>query len=64
MEAESLISIFTSVGFPVAMCVALIWYMVKQNDKHDKQVQDLNKTIQNNTTVLTELSTLIRTLVK
>lgn len=46
------------------MCVALIWFMVKQNDKHDKQVQDLNKTIQNNTTVLTELSTLIRTLVK
>lgn len=64
MEVDSLISLFSTVGFPVAMCVALIWYMVKLNDKHDKQVQDLNKTIQNNTTVLTELSTLIRTLVK
>lgn len=46
------------------MCAAMFYYMIKENEKHQKEVKELSDTIANNTTVLMELQTLIKTLVK
>lgn len=64
MEIDTLTQFVSTVGFPIAMCVALFYYMVKQNDKHDKEISELTNTINQNTNVLTELTTLIKTLTK
>lgn len=64
MDANGIISLISNVGFPVAVCIALFFYMEKQNERHQDETDKLNGTVQSNTTVLTELCTLIKTLVK
>lgn len=64
MEIDTLTQFVSAVGFPIAMCAALFYYMIKQNDKHDKEIGELTNTISQNTNVLTELTTLIKTLTK
>ena len=64
MDVNDITSLISNVGFPVAVCVALFFYMEKQNDRHQKETDKLNETVQSNTKVLTELCTLIKTLVK
>lgn len=64
MEVNEIVSIVSNVGFPVAVCIALFFYMEKQNERHQHETDKLNGTVQSNTKVLTELCTLIKTLVK
>ena len=64
MDVNGIISLISNVGFPVAVCVALFYYMEKQNERHQNETDKLNETVQSNTKVLTELCTLIKTLVK
>ena len=64
MDANGIISLISNVGFPVAVCIALFYYMEKQNERHQNETDKLNETVQSNTKVLTELCTLIKTLIK
>lgn len=64
MDANGIISLISNVGFPVAVCIALFYYMEKQNEHHQSETDKLNETVQSNTKVLTELCTLIKTLIK
>ena len=64
MDANGIISLISNVGFPVAVCIALFFYMEKQNERHENETDKLNETVQSNTKVLTELCTLIKTLIK
>lgn len=64
MDVNAIVSLISNVGFPVAVCVALFFYMKKQNERHQNETDKLNETVQSNTKVLTELCTLIKTLVK
>ena len=64
MDANGIISLISNVGFPIAVCVALFYYMEKQNERHQNETDRLNETVQSNTKVLTELCTLIKTLIK
>lgn len=64
MEVNEIVSIVSNVGFPVAVCIALFFYMEKQNERHQHETDKLNETVQSNTKVLTELCTLIKTIVK
>ena len=64
MDVNAIVSLISNVGFPVAVCIALFFYMEKQNERHENETDKLNKTVQSNTNVLTELCTLIKTIVK
>jgi hypothetical protein len=64
MEVNEIISLISNVGFPVVVCIALFFYMERQNERHQQETDKLNETVQSNTKVLTELCTLIKTLVK
>ena len=64
MDANGIVSLISNVGFPVAVCIALFFYMEKQNERHQNETDKLNETVQSNTKVLTELCTLIKTLIK
>ena len=56
------INLISNLGFPIAMCGALFWYMVKQREVHKEETDHLKDTIAENTKVLAELTTLIDTL--
>ena len=60
----NIVDIIGSIGFPIVMCMILFHYIEKQGEKHDKEIHDLTETINNNTKILTELTTLIKTLNK
>lgn len=64
MDINAIVSLVSNVGFPVAVCIALFFYMEKQNERHQQETDKLNETVQSNTKVLTELCTLIKTIVK
>ena len=64
MDVNGIVSLISNVGFPVAVCMALFFYMEKQNERHQDETDKLTETVQCNTKVLTELCTLIKTLVK
>ena len=64
MDIDSIVQLISDVGFPVAVCIALFFYMEKQNERHQQEIDKLNETVQSNTKVLTELCTLIKTLIK
>lgn len=64
MDSKTVIELVSSLGFPIAMCCALFWYMIRQRDAHDKETKSLSDCIDKNTRVLTEITTLIKTLVK
>lgn len=62
MDANTIIQIISSLGFPIVMCGALFWYMVKQREAHKEETDHLKDTINENTKVLAELTTLIKIL--
>ena len=64
MELNEIVALISNVGFPAVVCIALFFYMEKQNERHQNETDKLNETVQSNTKVLTELCTLIKTLVK
>lgn len=64
MDISDATNIISNVGFPVAMCLLLFFYMERQNDRHKQETDKLNETLQGNTKILTELTTLIKTFVK
>lgn len=64
MDIDSVIQLVSNVGFPVVVCIALFFYMEKQDERHQQETDKLNETVQSNTKVLTELCTLIKTLIK
>lgn len=64
MEVNEIVNIISNVGFPIAVCLVMFYYMNKQSEKHKEEIDKLSETLQGNTKVLTELCTLIKTLVK
>lgn len=69
MDAEGIVSLIGSLGFPIVMCLILIKYMTeiqqdnketieKLNEAHKQETDSLKESLNNNTTVLTQLKTM------
>ncbi len=55
MDWNAVIQLISTLGFPIVCCIALFWYMVKQRDLHKEEINELKKSIDNNTLILTRL---------
>ena len=66
MDANTIITVISTVGFPIVMCGAIAWYVKYVTDKHREEVNNLNEqhkkemeeittAINNNTIALTKL---------
>ena len=53
---ENVVSIISSVGFPIAMCLIIFWYMQKESENHKTETNSLKDAI-------TELKVAITTLI-
>lgn len=56
MDANTIIQLVGSLGFPVVMCGALFWRMVKSDEQHKAEMDKLSEALNNNTVALTKLS--------
>lgn len=59
MDINAFTQIVSTVGFPIAACFAMFWYMTKQTETHKIEVDGLKDALNANTIVLTELKQLI-----
>lgn len=42
MDMNGIVSLISNVGFPIAMTIALMWYVYVSNKEHLDQVNDIN----------------------
>jgi hypothetical protein len=60
MDITELTQLISNVGFPIGMCLLVFYYMTKQDTKHAEETEHLRGTLEENTKVLSELTTLIK----
>lgn len=56
MDANTIIQLVGSLGFPIVMCGGLFWRMVKSDEQHKAEMDKLSEALNNNTIALTKLS--------
>lgn len=55
MDVNTATQLISSVGFPIALCVYMIYAMQKQSENHKSEIDELSKTIENNTIAIVKL---------
>lgn len=58
---NEILTVITTVGFPIAMCLILCWYIYKLGEEHDKEVTALTNSLNNNTMALEKLLLFLET---
>lgn len=56
MTAQDIIQIISTLGFPICMCIALFWYMVKQNELHSEESKSMRDAINELKLAITQLT--------
>ena len=56
MDANAIIQIVGSLGFPIVMCGALFWRQVKSDEQHKEEMDKLSEALNNNTQAIIKLS--------
>ena len=56
MDANAIISLVGTLGFPIVMCGALFWYMIKQNDQHSTESREMRDAINELKIAIVELT--------
>ena len=55
MDVNIVTQLIGSLGFPIVCCGALFWYLVKEKDAHKKEMEELRKSVEANTTAINSL---------
>ena len=55
MDLNGIMTVISTVGFPIAACVAMFWYMQKKDISHAQQIDKFSESFNSNTEVMTKL---------
>lgn len=55
MDISSITTLISSVGFPIACCVYLIYSNSKTEEKHQEELEKIRQTVENNTHAMIKL---------
>ena len=56
---DIIVSVISTVGFPIAMCVIMFWFLNREQQTHKEEMNDLKDVIAKNNEVLASLKQLI-----
>ena len=59
MDANTVISLISSVGFPIVACVALYYSNMKQAERHREEMDKLRTSLDENTKAINSLQMLV-----
>ena len=59
MDMSTVAQLISTIGFPIAMCIYLLFYIKSFDEKYCEQLDSMAKAIENNTVVITKLMTMI-----
>lgn len=52
---ENIIQIVAQLGFPIAMCLLMFWYVTKKDESHREEINKMSEAVNNNTLVMQKL---------
>lgn len=55
MAVQDIITAISTLGFPICMCAALFWYMIKQNELHSEESKAMQEAITELKLAITQL---------
>lgn len=55
MDASSIVTVISQVGFPIAMCLVMAWYVKYTNDQHKEEIDKITEALNNNTLAVQKL---------
>ena len=55
MDMSAISQLISSVGFPIAACVALFWQMNRESTQHKEEMDSLKDSLNKNTLAITKL---------
>lgn len=55
MDANSIMTMVGSLGFPIVMCIYMLKHIKEQDARYDAQIKTLTDTVNNNTLVVQRL---------
>lgn len=55
MSVQDVTTIVSTVGFPIAMCLILFWYIYQQQKAHKEEASKMSEALNNNTLVMQKL---------
>ena len=56
---SAIAQLISTIGFPIAMCIYLLFYIKSFDEKYCEKLDSMAKAIENNTVVITKLITMI-----
>lgn len=59
MDAQEIVSVIGSLGFPIVMCIIMVRLIFTMEESHKEEVNSLKESLNNNTNVLTKLETML-----
>ena len=59
-KMNDIINAISTVGFPIALCVFLVWQNAKQDNYFREILDKLRETVERNTNSITELAQIIK----
>ena len=57
--ADIIVQVISTVGFPIAMCILMFWFLNKEQENHKNEMNELKDVIARNNEVLASLKQLI-----
>ena len=61
MDVQTIIEIVQNLGVPVACLIFCGWFIVRQENHHESEVNSLTETINGNTEAISEIKAMIQT---
>lgn len=55
MDVGAVVQSISNYGFPIVMCVILMWYVNNQEERYKTSLEKLNESLNNNTLALQAL---------
>lgn len=59
MDFNTIMQMISTIGFPIAMCIYLLFYIKSFDEKYCEQLNNMAKAIENNTLAITKLMGMI-----
>ena len=60
MDVNTIVSIVSTVGFPIACCIYLVYNQNKAEERHRDEVDKLRQSLDNNTKVMTKICAILK----
>lgn len=60
MDANTIVTLVGTLGFPIVMCGALFWYMIKQNEQHSIESSEMRDAVNELKLAIVELTDRLR----